>query len=80
MKANKGNLCMIMRLPYDFMALWGISHGGKMRFPLLVILTGFLTGSPEAGAFSLSEFQEKMRNHVGTLSGKTAASVRMELL
>ncbi len=33
-----------------------------------------------ANAFDLPEFQEKMRKHIATLSGKTTAAVRMEIL
>ncbi|WP_305808396.1 D-alanyl-D-alanine carboxypeptidase, partial [Staphylococcus epidermidis] len=47
-----------------------------MRFLWLALVAIPLT----AHALTLTEFQEKMRKHVASLSSKTTVSVRMEVL
>ncbi len=48
------------------------------RIPMLML--GLLMGARGAAAMDLPEFQEKMRKHLASLSAKTTAAVRMEVL
>jgi|GEM_PF-4840854 len=46
----------------------------------LLVLLVFVHAAPAAFALDLAEFQEKMKKHVASLSAKTTAAIRMEVL